>query len=201
MTAKDAASKDAEGKKVCTKCKKSMPLSSFSKHYRNSFGLRTTCKECERRRHQLHKLSLNLQKRVCTICDLDLPIEMFSLNIRSLGGYNSRCKSCLSKREKDRYLNKKRQIQASQRTYRISNPHKNYAHKAVNAACKSQMLHPLPCQICEHPKAEAHHHSYFPKDYLNVTWLCRRHHRAWHELFLPEVPDNCQTSEAKHEKD
>ena len=35
-----------EGMKVCTKCKRTLPLASFSKHKSKKDGLQCTCKEC-----------------------------------------------------------------------------------------------------------------------------------------------------------
>lgn len=36
----------AEGMKVCTRCKRVLPITSFSKHKSKRDGLQCTCKEC-----------------------------------------------------------------------------------------------------------------------------------------------------------
>jgi len=35
-----------------------------------------------------------------------------------------------------------------------------------------------PCEVCGEENSEAHHLDY--NDPLNVLWLCKKHHREWH---------------------
>ena len=35
-------------------------------------------------------------------------------------------------------------------------------------------------------RIEAHHNSYLVGDELKVTWFCKRHHAAWHRVFIPD---------------
>lgn len=61
-------------------------------------------------------------------------------------------------------------------------PEKAAAHKAVQDAVRAGRLTRQPCEVCGAPKAHAHHDSYAPEHRLDVRWLCRPHHRAWHEV-------------------
>jgi hypothetical protein len=46
----------------------------------------------------------------------------------------------------------------------------------------------LPCEVCGTPKTHAHHHSYFPEHWLDVRWLCSKHHVEWHMHNKPIFP-------------
>jgi|WetSurSiteA1Bulk_404760.scaffolds.fasta_scaffold143144_2 hypothetical protein len=63
-------------------------------------------------------------------------------------------------------------------------------HGKTNGAIKKGLLEKKPCEVCGIENDErrirrnviAHHENY--SDYLNVRWLCWRHHKAVHNLFL-----------------
>ncbi len=62
----------------------------------------------------------------------------------------------------------------------VSNAVKKRARKAVELARQRGELVPQPCQICgSHTQIEAHHSDYTRP--LDVTWLCRPHHRELHD--------------------
>lgn len=52
------------------------------------------------------------------------------------------------------------------------------------ARAKAKSLTRKPCEICGAAKSEAHHGDYSKP--LDVTWLCRDHHAAWHRLLIAE---------------
>lgn len=52
------------------------------------------------------------------------------------------------------------------------------ARKAVRNAIQRGEMHRQPCQVCGDVKTQAHHADYSRP--LDVTWLCRPHHRAEH---------------------
>ena len=60
------------------------------------------------------------------------------------------------------------------------------AKNAVMAARRSGQLVNKPCAICGKKKTDAHHSSYAPEKHLDVMFLCRAHHRAWHRVFIAE---------------
>ena len=71
--------------------------------------------------------------------------------------------------------------------YRKKFPLKMSAVGKVWKALEKGRLIKQPCQICNAPKADAHHSDYGKA--LDVMWLCSKHHRAWHRVFIPEHPE------------
>ena len=61
------------------------------------------------------------------------------------------------------------------------------AHRAVALAIQSGSLVRQPCEICG-AEGQAHHDSYYPDRWLVVRWLCRLHHRKWHDHNEAEWP-------------
>lgn len=61
------------------------------------------------------------------------------------------------------------------------------AHLAVAKALKTGKLFRKPCEECGNT-AQAHHDSYYPEKWLDVRWLCGKHHRAWHQENQPIWP-------------
>lgn len=55
---------------------------------------------------------------------------------------------------------------------------KGQAQRAVKYALKRGEIKKLPCTICGAQKVEAHHEDYTKP--LEVTWLCKKHHRERH---------------------
>lgn len=65
-----------------------------------------------------------------------------------------------------------------QSAWRRANLAKYAAHLAVNRALASGRLERQTCEVCGHPRVDAHHDRY--DDPLAVRWLCRRHHMGLH---------------------
>ncbi|WP_216651623.1 hypothetical protein [Roseivivax sp. THAF30] len=65
-----------------------------------------------------------------------------------------------------------------QQRWRKRNPRSYLAHITVANALRLGVLTRSPCEVCGSEKSEAHHDDYSSP--LEVTWLCRRHHRARH---------------------
>lgn len=80
-----------------------------------------------------------------------------------------------------KYINKKA------RELRVTDVKTKIRTKAVNtltyAKTKGEVA-PEPCVYCGNKKSEAHHNDYTKP--LEVQWMCRKHHQAWHRLFIPE---------------
>ncbi|EYD75853.1 hypothetical protein Rumeso_02635 [Rubellimicrobium mesophilum DSM 19309] len=66
----------------------------------------------------------------------------------------------------------------AQDAWRERNPLKVWAHKALESGRRRGLIQPQPCSVCGEAKAEAHHDDYSRP--LDVTWLCRRHHKQLH---------------------
>lgn len=62
--------------------------------------------------------------------------------------------------------------------WRKRNAAKYLAHLAVQRALKSGDLVRHPCEVCGHPRTDAHHDDYNAP--LEVRWLCRQHHTKLH---------------------
>ncbi len=61
------------------------------------------------------------------------------------------------------------------------------SHDAVARALATGELVRQPCEVCG-ATGQAHHDSYRPDRWLDVRWLCGRHHAAWHAGNEPEWP-------------
>lgn len=65
-----------------------------------------------------------------------------------------------------------------QADWRRKNAAKYHAHLAVQRGLKSGALTRQACEVCGHPKTDAHHDDYSAP--LQVRWLCRQHHTRLH---------------------
>jgi hypothetical protein len=121
--------------------------------------------------------------KTCAHCGEDKPLIMFHARSSAADGRQSWCKACANGyyRESPSY---RKQRSASAKAYRERYPEKLAAHAAVQRALASGELSRGPCEVCgvEHGRIDPHHDSYDPKDWLNVRWLCRKHHRQHHAL-------------------
>ena len=66
----------------------------------------------------------------------------------------------------------------SVKRYRINHPAKYVAHRILWNAIRSGKIKKGKCKVCGCEKVEGHHHDY--TDPLDVTWLCRKHHKGFH---------------------
>lgn len=53
------------------------------------------------------------------------------------------------------------------------------SHTAVAKAIRKGNLVRKPCEACG-ASAQAHQDSYYPDKWLDVRWLCPKHHKHWH---------------------
>jgi hypothetical protein len=61
-------------------------------------------------------------------------------------------------------------------------PERIKARMAVNNAVVAGKLTRLPCTICDNPNSEGHHYLGYAKEHwLDVQWLCRKHHKEANE--------------------
>lgn len=60
--------------------------------------------------------------------------------------------------------------------------YKRKAQRAVQRLVKQGVLKRLPCEECGDPHSEAHHFiGYDPQNWLDIRWLCSKHHHEAHE--------------------
>jgi hypothetical protein len=134
----------------------------------------------------------------CTKCKIDKNESEFSKDKGSRDGLHAHCRQC---RQQYRLNNSGKNIQYNiqyrlehtddllkykkryNKKYKISNPVKHKAHKAVTIAIA---LGKLPaakdciCKYCPSQAVEYHHYSYDIKNWLDVIPLCVCCHRLLH---------------------
>jgi len=153
-----------DGKMCCVKCSQWQDVSAFSPNNKRPSGLSSYCKPCQAR---MARAYYEKNREKC------------------LNRVSSWHKENKDKREDYR---KKHPEQARvsalrrYRTYRI----KCLANKAVNNAIRAGKLKRGACEVCGKPNAHGHHWSYLEKNWLNVTWLCRKHHHDEHKRLRRE---------------
>jgi hypothetical protein len=114
------------------------------------------------------------------------------------------CRECNLARNKERFHTDpevhRKQAEATKR-WAKKNPesvrlsHQRYCDKHdVKRKAKDAVKHEIrmgrivrePCEVCGMTtKIEGHHDSYEPARWLDVRWLCRDHHKAWHSILDP----------------
>lgn len=142
--------------KECFKCKKVLNLSEFYKHPAMGDGHLNKCKKCTTKDSEKRR----------------------KLKSKDINWILSERKRHREKSKKYREQGKdKRQSNDSKKQWKLNNPEKTKAHKAVSNALKSGKIHRHPCFICGN-KAQAHHDDYSKP--LEVIWLCTKHHAERH---------------------
>lgn len=111
-----------------------------------------------------------MDSKMCTECKATKPLEDFGRRSDNPSRYRSECKLCswerrdIRKKQKPDYLIKRRAYNQIR-----------YAKKVGN------LIEPEYCEDCgKNAKLEAHHSDY--KKELDVRWLCRVCHIAFHHL-------------------
>ena len=55
------------------------------------------------------------------------------------------------------------------------------AHHTLQNAVRYGKIERQPCGVCREGKVEGHHHQgYEPEHYLDIKWLCSKHHKKEH---------------------
>jgi len=147
-----------DGKMQCTKCKEWKELAMFSPNANRACGVASNCKQCGAEYSRL-AYRKNPSKGI----------------ERSREWHKRRPEK--AREYLDKYADVKRETQ--RKRYRLHRA-KCLATKAVNAAIASGRLDRQPCSVCGNPKADGHHWSYLPHNWLSVIWLCRSHHLKEH---------------------
>ena len=156
--------------KTCTKCKVEKSTAEFHKHVRRRDGLCPRCKQCTNED--------NAQWRNANPEKFNAANKAYQkANPEKYGRYKSEYQKA----------NPKRYAKYAER-YRTDNPEKVAAHTEVNNAIKSGVLEkPRVCTLNNsrcNGRLEAHHSDY--RKPLDVLWLCKVHHTAWHRFLEVE---------------
>lgn len=138
----------------------------------------------------------------CTKCKNIKPLSDFHNCARSKDGLRSECKECsfashakyrktdagkISKRKSSVKYRKSDAGKFSLTKYIAANPSKLKAKNAINNAIQSgKITRPTICSECPiTSRIEAHHNDYALP--LEVLWLCRACHIAWHKENGPGI--------------
>lgn len=93
-----------KGKKTCSSCGKTLPLSDFGKNESRADGLQPMCKECKRKDQKEYrdrmktaiapKAEKDPETKRCPKCGRDLPRSAFHAKLEAKDGLQSWCKEC-----------------------------------------------------------------------------------------------------------
>ncbi len=91
--------------KICTKCKVEKDLECFGKNKIRKDGLKSQCKECDKKYEENNVENyvpnkLNLTYKKCGTCKIEKDINNFSVAKRRKDGFAHNCKDCKSKSSK-----------------------------------------------------------------------------------------------------
>lgn len=153
-----------EGDKICPICKNTFHYIRSS----NNPAPKTCSKECRYKSTALNET--RKVERICVICNKVFYKAPSLLMNRGNNGDGSYCsKEC-------RYKNKMRWTQKE----KIGS--KNF----IRVMIKKGIIISKPCVMCGR-KAQAHHYKgYDRKNWLDIKWLCSKHHSGEHETLRRE---------------
>ena len=137
----------------------------------------------------------------CFKCKKIKPLDDFYKHPATADKHLNKCKLCTKKDVNKRYYNpesrkkikeyeikrfntpeRKKQISIYQQNRRIRNKGKYKAYIKTHNAIKNGRLIKIPCEVCGNIKSQAHHKDY--RKYLDVKWLCFKHHREAHNQLI-----------------
>lgn len=126
--------------------------------------------------------------KTCSRCLTILPLIAFDKNKNNKDGHVSECKPCRAKRDRKYYLtseprrSRKTTNYISAGKYAESNPENIKIYQKVKYALRVGKIIKSPCKYCGEFHDVIAHHSDYNKP-LEVEWMCKFHHKAWHKLF------------------
>jgi len=148
--------------KKCSTCKEVKGLLEFHKNRETRDGLQNVCKVCKHGYHLAKPWLARARNK---------KYKKLNKEQVNAGG----------RRRAKNHPEWARRGAAKQRATRSENVR---ARKLPYKAVKRRELARGVCLVCRVPRAEAHHSDYSKP--LEVVWLCRIHHRAWHRIFRIE---------------
>lgn len=141
---------------ICRACKETLDISAFQQVGGNRCGHATMCKTCTTESRREYEKSYRIRRK-----------RLLNKKIR-----NKRLVNPEKAKAKDR---------ASYKLQRENSPEKLNARSAVGQALVKGELTKGRCRWCDTSEdVEAHHESYLERDWLNVWWMCKRHHTERH---------------------
>ena len=98
--------------KVCSRCRRELDESCFTKNKASKDGLMSYCKDCLKQYNDKRKLRAKIEApeyKVCTKCKERKSINCFNHDANNRDGYSNTCREC-SKILMDNYLKRRREI-------------------------------------------------------------------------------------------
>jgi len=168
----------SEQNKQCPRCKALLQTSSFYHCASHSDGLQTYCKSCTKQLNDAHrrahpeKYRGYMRKYALRTYWADPTAAIAKTKAWNDAHPNDRAIHST--------LSRKREV------YRAGN--------TVSCAIEKGALVRQPCEKCGATPADAHHDDYSRR--LNVRWLCRRCHQAYHRMLRDTAPNAAEERDA-----
>lgn len=148
--------------KRCFKCGLELPETEFYRHRDMNDGLLGKCKPCTREDVRLNKATnREYYRRYEQLRNLDPQRKAARAEYQ---------KSARGKASADR----------ARKMHEAREPFKRGAALMVGNAVRDGKLIKGPCIVCGFPETDGHHFDYSKP--LEVIWLCRHHHAAYHKI-------------------
>ena len=135
--------------------------------------------------------------KICSKCNTEKPTDQFNRDKTKKDGLQSYCRECGNLRKRKwradnpdyvrEYYRKwcsdnPDQLREYHREYKAAYPEKIIARNTLKSAIRyGKLTRPDHCSQCgKQCTPDGHHHSYDPKHWLDVIWLCRGCHMRLH---------------------
>ncbi len=176
----------------CHSCNTILPISEFQKHKNYKSGYSKKCKKCRsiwaKQYYQKNCKAIKLKSKNRYVPRLrkvrvKLSIEEQRLKVSQRNKQQRLRAAKLRAIDSDRLAIHKQKTSESMKRQRALYPNKFKARRKVSNAIRDGRLKKvLECQICGKPNPQAHHSDYSKP--LELLWLCKEHHIAWHRCFI-----------------
>lgn len=148
--------------KRCFKCGSELPLTEFYRHSGMNAGLMGKCKQCTRDDTRLNRAA---NKEYYRRYD-----QMRALDPKRVAAREAYMKSERGKANAEK----------ARKMHEARAPFKKAAATMVGNALRDGKLTKGPCVVCGSAETDGHHFDYSRP--LDVIWLCRHHHAAYHKI-------------------
>lgn len=163
--------------KICSACKKEVPLTNFVRNKKSRDGLYHKCKDCSRNysaaRYAANPKRILEAGRIYRLLNREKVAEQ--QRTWRLGQKEIRAARQIQYR-----LDHPELVAEQQRRSRQKYPEKREARLRVQVAIRNGTLLRQPCEKCGITDVEAHHDNYAAP--LEVRWLCSAHHAEHHRI-------------------
>lgn len=153
--------------KICCRCKKTLPLTSFYKCDGRKDGLQTKCKDCGREAFKSWRHTD------------DGRTKQKAWRKRYYASDEGRAKNAAAQRKWRRTPSGRLTVKANNMMRPFDRPEEHEAYRQFKSAKKRGLIVPGPCEVCGDTNRIHGHHDDYSKP-LEVRWLCPKHHTEHH---------------------